>query len=260
MTIAILGMELHLRARTVILAAAGLICLTAIVGALFPSLGGSIGHLNLSKTVTGLIGGSDFSTITGWLRTEITSIYGPLVFSAIAITAATSTIAGEEEEGILALVLAHPVTRQRLLLAKAAAVALSLVGLAVAIFVGMLIAVALAGGGISAGHLAAAAVHLLFLSLAVGALALALAATTGSRGNAAGIAATVTLVMFLVNGIAPAVNGIGWLKYLTFFYYYEGHNPLTGGAYLPGLAVLAGVAIALAAAAVAGFENRDLRG
>jgi ABC-2 type transport system permease protein len=124
----------------------------------------------------------------------------------------------------------------------------------------MLIAAALAGGGISAGHLAAAAVHLLFLSLAVGALALALAATTGSRSNAAGIAASVTLVMFLVNGIAPAVSGIGWLKYLTFFYYYEGHNPLTDGVYIPGLAVLAGVAIALTAAAVAGFANRDLRG
>jgi ABC-2 type transport system permease protein len=260
MTIAILDMELRLRARTVIFAAVGLICLTAFVGALFPSLGASIGHLNLSKTVSGLIGGSDFSTITGWLRTEITSIYGPLVFAGVAITAATSTTAGEEEERILPLVLAHPVPRYRLLLGKASAIALMLFGLSVAIFAGMLLAVALAGGGVSAGHLAATALQLLFLALAVGALALALAAATGSRGTAAGVAATITLVMFLVNGIAPAINGIAWLKYLTVFYYYEGHNPLTSGVDLPGLAVLAGLTVALTAAAVAGFAHRDLRG
>jgi hypothetical protein len=66
--------------------------------------------------------------------------------------------------------------------------------------------------------------------------------------------------MLLVNGIAPTVNGIAWLKYLTFFYYYEGHDPLTSGVYLPGLAVLAALTIALTAAAVVGFAHRDLRG
>jgi ABC-2 type transport system permease protein len=257
---AIVETELRLRARTVIAAGAGLICLTAIVGSLFPSLGGSIGHLNLSKEVSGLIGGSDFSTITGWLRAEITSIYGPLVFCGVAILATTSTIAGEEEDRSLALVLAQPVRRSRLLLAKAGGVALELIGLSVAVFAGMLLAVALAGGGISAGRLAATALHMLLLALAVGALALALAAATGIRSTAAGVAAAVALVMFLANGIAPAVSDISWLKYLTLFYYYEGHDPLTDGAYIPGLAVLAAVTIALTSVAVVLFARRDLRG
>jgi len=253
MRTAVVETELRLRARTVIAAASGLISLTAIVGSLFPSLGGSIGHLNLSKEVSGLIGSSDFSTITGWLRAEITSIYGPLVFSGVAILACTATIAGEEEERILALVLAQPVPRSQLLLAKASGIGLELLG-------GMLLAVALAGGGVSTGHLTAAALHLLLLSLAVGALALTLAAATGRRSTAAGVAAGVTLVMFLVNGIAPAVNGTSWLKYLTLFYYYEGHDPLRTGVYIPGLAVLAAVTIVLTAAAVVFFAHRDLRG
>jgi ABC-2 type transport system permease protein len=252
--------ELRLRARTVLAAASGLIVLTALVGSLFPSLGNSIGQLHLSKEVSGLIGGSDFSTISGWLRTEITSIYGPLVLSGVAILAAATTIAGEEEEQILSLILAQPVPRSRLLLAKAGAIALELLGLSIAVFVGMLLAVALAGGGISAGHLAAAALHLLLLALAVGSLALALGGATGSRSNAAGVASAVALVMFLVNGIAPAIGAISWLKYLTFFYYYEGHNPLTGGAYIPGLLVLAAVTIVLTSAAVVLFARRDLRG
>ena len=260
MRIAVMHTELRLRARTVIAAASGLIFLTAIVGSLFPSLGGSIGKLNLSKEVSGLIGGSDFSTITGWLRTEITSIYGPLVFSGVAILAATTTIAGEEEQRILSLVLAQPVPRSRLVLAKACGIALELLALSIAIFAGMLLAVVLAGGGISTGHLAAAALHLLLLSLGVGALALSLAAYTGRRSTAAGVAASVTLAMFLVNGIAPALHGISWLKYLTLFYYYQGHDPLREGAYIPGLLVLIAVTILLTSAAVVLFAHRDLRG
>jgi ABC-2 type transport system permease protein len=259
-TTAIAGIELRVRIRTVLAAATGLICLTALVGALFPSLGGSIGHIRVSREVSGLIGGSDFSTINGWLRTEITSIYGPLVFSGVAIVAATGTIAGEEEDRILSVVLAQPVARSRLLLAKAGAIALELVCLSLAVFVGMLLAVALAGGGISADKLAGATLHLLLLALAIGALALAVSAATGKRSAAAGVTASVALAMFLVNGIAPAIKGISWLKYLTVFYYYEGHDPLREGAYIPGLAVLAAVAIVLIFAAHAGFANRDLRG
>jgi ABC-2 type transport system permease protein len=260
MSAAIFTMELRLRTRSVLSAAIGLICLTGVVGALFPSLEDSIGNLNLPTGVRDLLGTSDFSTIAGWLQTEITSVYGPLVFAGVAIAAAAATTAGEEEDRIFALVLAHPVPRTRLVLAKAAAIGTMLAGLAVAVFAGMLLAVALAGGGISAGHIAAAALHLLFLALAVGALALALGASTGRRGLAATVSAAVAVVMFLVNGFAPSIHSISWLKYLTVFHYYSGANPLINGVDLGGLAVLAGLTIASVAAAVVGFASRDLRG
>lgn len=260
MIAAIFKMELRLRARTVISAAVGLIALTAVVGALFPSLGDSIGELDLPEGVGDLLGGSDFSTIAGWLQTEITSVYGPLVFAGVAIVAATATTAGEEEDHILGLILAHPVSRSGLLLAKAAAIAVMLVVLAIAVFAGMLLAVALAGGGIAAGNLAGAALHLLMLALAVGSLALALAAGTGRRALAAGATAGVTMVMFLVNGFSPSIEAISWLKYLTIFHYYAGHDPFTTGVDVGGLAVLAAISVALTAAAVAGFARCDLRG
>ena len=260
MTGAIIGMEVRVRARMVLSAAAGLVALTAVVGALFPSLGESIGTLDLPQGVGDLFGGSDFSTIAGWLRAEITSVYGPLVVTGVGITAATATTAGEEEDRILALVLAHPVPRARLLLTKAAAVALMLAALAAAVFAGMVLAVALAGGGLPAGHLAAAALHLLFLAVAVAAGALALGAATGRRGTAAGVTAAVTLAMFLVNGFAPSIESISWLKYLTVFHYYSGEDPLTSGLDPAGLAILAALAVALGGMGVAGFARRDLRG
>jgi ABC-2 type transport system permease protein len=260
MTGAIVGMELRLRARTVLSAAVGLAALTAVVGALFPSLGDSIGKLDLPRGVGDLLGGGDLSSIAGWLRAEITSVYGPLVFAGVGITAAAASTAGEEEDRILGLVLAHPVPRTRLLLAKAAAIALMLALLAASLFAGMLLAVALAGGGVPAGRLAAAAVHLLLLAVAVAAGALALGAATGRRGLAAGATAAVTLVMFLVNGFAPSIASIAWLRYLTVFHYYSGEDPLTTGVHPGGLAVLAALAAALGVTAVAGFARRDLRG
>lgn len=78
------------------------------VGALFPAVGHSIGKLSIPKGVAQLLGGADYGTITGWYRSEIGAVYRPLVIAALAITAASACTAGEEEDRILGLVLAHP--------------------------------------------------------------------------------------------------------------------------------------------------------
>jgi beta-exotoxin I transport system permease protein len=251
-------LELRLRARSFALAGLGLMAVAAITGALFPSFGESLGKVDLPEGVGDLLGGGDFASISGWLNTEIASVYGPLVVAGSAIAAAAATIAGEEERRILALVLAHPVARTRLLLAKGAAIALLVAGLGVACWLGLLLSVALAGGGIGAGKLAALALHLAFLGLAFGALALALGGVTGRRAVAAGGSAAVAVAMYLVNGLAPVVAD--WLQYLTLFHYYEGGEPLRNGVDAGHLVVLAAVTAVLLAVAAAGFRDRDLRG
>ena len=257
MTGATLGLELRLRARSITLAGIGLMAVAAITGALFPSFGETLGKVELPEGVGELLGGGDFSTITGWLDTEIASVYGPLVVAGSAIAAAAATLAGEEERRILALVLAHPVSRTRLLLAKAAAIALEVAALGIACWLGLLISVALAGGGIGPGHLAALALHLAFLALAFGALALALGGMSGRRAAAAGGAAAVAVAMYLVNGLAPVTTD--WLQYLSLFHYYEGNEPLRNGVDPGHLAVLGAVSALLLGIAAAGFRGRDLR-
>lgn len=260
MIAATVGLELRLRGRIVASAAAGLIVLTAIIGALFPSLGASVGKITVPHGVGDFIGGGDLAAISGWLRAEIVAVYGPVVFSAIAIACAAATLAGEEESRILTLVLAHPVPRGRLVLAKAAAVALCLLCLAVAVFAGMLVAVALAGGGIGAANLAAVSLHLWLFGLAVGALSLACGAATGQRAIAATVPAAIVLVMYLLNGLAPVSHATTWLRYLSVFHYYEGNDPIRNGVSPSGLAVLAALVAVLVGIAVVAFGRRDLRG
>ena len=259
MTRPVFALALRLRLRSTASASVGLVAVLLIVGALFPAVGHSFSKFHLPTGVSDLLGGADYGTVTGWYRAEIASFYGPLLVSLVAITGAVGSTAGEEESGILALLLAQPLRRSRYVVAKAAAVAVAVLIVAVAAWIGLIAGVALAHGGISVAHLGAYALHLAFFGLAIGAVALALGAATGRPGTASGVAAGVALVGWLINGFAPLAHSIDWLKYLSPFYYYAGSDPLAHGVDTGHLAVLGLVALALTAAAAAVLERRDIR-
>jgi ABC-2 type transport system permease protein len=247
---------LRLRMPATISAGIGLIAVMIAVGALFPAVGHSIGKLHVSASVANLLGGADYGTITGWFRSEIGVFYGPLVIGALAITGAAATTAGEEEDRILGLVLAHPIRRSRLVAAKATAIAAIVVSIAFATWIGLIVGVAVGGGGITIAHITALAIELAFFGFATGAVALALGAGTGNKSLAVAVAATIGILGWLINSLAPLVSAISWLKYLAPYYYYAGHDPLTHGADIPGLTVLT---LLLTAVAMLGIERRDLR-
>jgi ABC-2 type transport system permease protein len=251
---------LRLRLPTAVSGGVGLIAVMAAVGALFPAVGHSIGKLNVPASVSNLLGGADYGTITGWFRSEIAVIYGPLVIAALAITGASATTAGEEEDRILTLVLAHPIRRARLVAGKATAIGAIVVIVAFATWIGLIVGVALGGGGIPIVHMTALAVQLAFFGFASGAMAIALGAGTGRRSLATGVAAAVGIFGWLINSLAPLVSAISWLKYLAPYYYYAGHDPLGRGIDVPGLIVLAALTLVLTAVAMIGIESRDLRG
>lgn len=254
------ALALRLRLRSTASASIGLVAVLLVVGALFPAVGHSFGKLHLPKGVSDLLGGADYATVAGWYRSEIASFYGPLLVSLVAITGAVSSTAGEEESGILALLLAHPLRRSRYVVAKAAAVAVAVLVVAFAAWIGLIAGVALAHGGISVAHLGAYALHLAFFGFAIGAVGLALGAATGRPGTASGVAAAIALASWLINGFAPLDHSIDWLKYLSPFYFYAGSDPLTQGVDTAHLAVLGLTTLALTAVAAAMIERRDIRG
>jgi len=249
----------RLRLVTTVATTMGMILVILMVGALFPSVGDSIGRLDVPRGVAELLGGADYGSLTGWMRSEIGAVYGPLVIAAVAIMAAVGSTAGEEEDGIVGLTLAYPITRSQLILAKAAAVLVAVLTIALGTFLGLLAGVAVGGGGVSATNLAALSLHLALFGCAIGALALALAAATGRRTLAAGGAAAFAVLAFLINGLAPLVHGLTWLKYVSPFYYYTGNDPIGHGIDAGHLAVLLVASIVLTMIAVAGFDRRDLR-
>ena len=211
------ALAVRLRLVSTCVTTLGVIAVILMVGALFPAVGDSIGKLDLPEGVSDLLGGADYGTLSGWFKSEIGAVYGPLVIAAIgavygplviaaiAITGAASSIAGEEEDRIMAMVLAHPVGRSSLVLAKATAVVVAVGILALGIWLGLIAGVALGGGGIAVGKLAALSIALAFFGCACGSVALALAAATGRKAVAAGGAAAVAGVGVLFNGVAPVL-------------------------------------------------------
>jgi ABC-2 type transport system permease protein len=253
-------LAVRLRLVASVLAAVGMIAVLLMVGALFPAVGGSIGKLDLPQGVADLLGGADYGSLTGWFRSEIGAVYGPLVIGATALTAAAGSTAGEEEQGILAIVLAHPVDRSRLILAKGAATAVAVAVVAFATWIGLLAGVAVAGGGIGLTGITGLAVPLLFFGLLVGALTLAVAAATGRKAVAIATASAFAVLGFLVNGFAPLVDAVEWARYASPFYWYEESDPIANGADAGDLAVLAAATVLLTAAAAILVRRRDLRG
>lgn len=253
-------MTLRRRLRTTLITGAGLATVAILVCALFPSIGGSIGDLDLGKGVSGLVGGGDFSTLPGYLNAEIFSIYGPLVLISSAITGVVSTTAKEEEDGSLSLVLSLPLSRRAVLLSKAGAVAVSVIVISLIVLVGLAVGVVIAGGGVGVADLAAQVVHLAALAFCFGGLAFAVAAGTGRRTEALAVAGGAAVLAYLVNGLAPLVDGLDWAQKLSPFYYYSGGDPLTGGIDVGHLAVLLLAAAVLTWLGLLGLARRDLRG
>jgi ABC-2 type transport system permease protein len=196
-------LAIRLRMPSTVAAGIGLIAVMLAVGALFPAVGHSIGALHVPKSVANLLGGADYGTITGWFRSEIGAIYGPLLAGGLAIAGACATLAAEEESRILAVVLAHPLGRRSLVISKAAAVAVVVTAIAFAAWLGLIVGVAAAGGGIPITHMAALAVQLAFFGFATGAVAVAFAATTGNRALAIGAASAIAILGWLINSFAP---------------------------------------------------------
>src|SRR5439155_13463829 len=64
-------LAVRLRLPATALTALGMALVVLMVGALFPAVGGSIGKLHLPKGVAELLGGADYGTIAGWMRSEI---------------------------------------------------------------------------------------------------------------------------------------------------------------------------------------------
>ena len=182
------------------------------------------------------------------------------MFAAVTITGVAGVTAGEEEDRILALVLAHPVKRSTLVVAKGAAIAAGALILALATWVGLIAGVAAAGGGIGLGNLGALSLHLAFYGFASGAVALAARRRPRAAGRSPPEARPPSRSLgYLVNGFAPLVDPIAWLKYFSPFYYYAADDPLANGVDVGDLAVLGLFSAALTAVAVVAIRRRDLR-
>lgn len=212
---------------------------------------------NLPEAVRNLIGG-DFGTPQGYVQAEMFSLLLPVLMLVYAIGAGARAIAGEEEAGTLDLLLSTPIRRGRVLLDKFWAMVAASLLLATLAWVAIVAVGRPVGLTVSPVNLAAAAVNLFLLGLAFGSIALAVGSATGSKGMAIGATSGLALLTFIVKTLAPSVPAIEPLRFLSPFFFYADHKPLSNAFNGVDIGVLAGITVVAILVAMLAFDRRDL--
>lgn len=200
----------------------------------------------------------DLTSAAGYLGSSVFGLILPLIAMFYGAATGARAIAADEETGQLDLLLAHPVSRTRFLLHRFAALAAGALGIAGAIFAGML---AIRGGadlaGISVTQFAAQCLQLALLATAFGGLAIGIGAATGRRAVVFTVTAVIGVLAYALHAFAGQL-GIADARYLSPFHYYIGGEPLRHGFQWADASVLLGTALILVAAGAAWFNRRDI--
>jgi ABC-2 type transport system permease protein len=240
----------------------GLFAMATMYAAFYPSVRKSASGLqiylkHMPDALKSFIG-SDYTSPAGYLRGEVFSILGPVLLLVFAIGAGARAVAGEEEAGTLDLLLSTPIRRRQVLVDKAVAMGATTVALVAILWVAILAFGPVFGLHVAIADVASACVMLLLLAMSFGAVAFALGCATGHRGPAIGITGGLAVCAFIVNGLAPTVHALHFLRPLSPFRWYLDPDPLLTGLHPLNVVVLVGVAAVALMLAWVTFERRDL--
>jgi Putative exporter of polyketide antibiotics len=242
----------------------GLALVALTYASVYPSIVASAAALHdyiqkLPEAIRSLIGGEDYTSPAGYLRTEFFSMMGPILFLVFSIGAGSRALAGEEEARTLDLLLSTPVRRHEVVRAKSIAIVAASAALAAVSF----IAIELFGPpfDLSVGvlGLAATCLMLALLGIAFGSISLAVGAMTGRRVVANAVAGGIAVVAFIVNALGPSVGWLRPLRPASPIRWYMEPDPMLTHVSVASVLVLVGIAAAGFAVAWIGFERRDLR-
>jgi ABC-2 type transport system permease protein len=255
---------LHEQRRALAGWAIGMSALVLLYASFYPSVRSNAETLNkyiesLPEALRNIVGrGGDIASSVGYIRSEIFSTMGPLLLLILAIGAGARAIAGEEEARTLDLLLANPIRRRTVVLHKFSAMVASTSGVGLVLLVSIVVFGPPFGLHIALVNVAAAVVSTIALALSFGSIALAVGCWRGRRGIAIAAPTSLAVVTYLLNALAPSIEGMGRFQVLSPFYHYIEYDPLRTGfsaLHLSVLVAIGGVALSLA---LLGFERRDL--
>jgi ABC-2 type transport system permease protein len=214
---------------------------------------------DIPDALRSVIGELSLGTPVGYLQSELFSFLGPALILVFAIGAGARSLAGEEEQGTLDLLVVMPITRRMIVVQKFAGMALTALGIGVVLWISVVVVGRLFGLDVAIPDIAAATLHLLLLGVAFGAIAMFLGAWHGRRALAIGVTSALAVGTFILNAFAPTVDGFAWAARLSPFFYYGDSLPLRNGLHIGHASALVALAVVALIATVAAFDRRDLR-
>ena len=245
--------------------AVGITLYTALIMAVWPVIEGNEEFADLAQSypdsIKALMGGAEafdaFTTPTGFLDSYLYSMILPFIFVGLAVSMGAALLAGDEEAGLLELLLSHPVGRASAAVQKSGAMAAATVGLGGVVVVVIWVAGSLVDLRVGVGALLAATVGTVLFALVHGQLALLAGAVGGSKGLALGVGWGVALGGYLFDVLAGIDESYDWLRWASPLHWATAGSPIDHGLPAGYLALLGALALALAATVVA-FRRHEL--
>lgn len=244
-----------------------MVVIVAILLLIYPSIHSQADQLNkvlnqLPSSIRELkTGGSqvDIASPVGYLHSQLYYITLPLILIIMSIGLGSSLLAKDEQNHTLELLLARPISRAKLLAAKAIS------GISLVLFVSIfsstatIILAKAVGLDVTAKHLLLTSAYMTLFSLSFGAIAFSLTAVSNvTRRTSTAIAAAVAFGGYLLASLSEISNYIEVPAKLLPYHYYvptqilAGHLNFGLNLYLFGVGSLACLVSWL------GFRNRDI--
>ncbi len=204
-----------------------LICLLV-----FPEMKGemeTISHLFAAMGSFAAAFGMDrlnFGSLTGFYAIECGNVIG-LGGAFFAAFAGVSILSKEEGEGTAEFLLAHPVSRARVVTEKLAAVLLQIAAMNLIVFVTSLLSICAIGEAIPWRELLLMHFACFLLQIELAAVCFGISAFL--RRGGLGVGLGIATVMYFLNLIANMSERLKFLKYITPFGYCEGTDIIANG-------------------------------
>lgn len=259
--------ELKQRRMYALAWAIGVLAIVATLLLLYPSIHHQASQLNdilgklppaLRDLKTGGTGG-EITSPTGFLNSQVFYATLPLFYIIMSIGLGGSLLARDEQNHTLELLLARPISRSRILGAKAIAGSLTVLLVAAVATIAMMLLAPAVDITIPAQNLLLANLVCAVFSLSFGAIAFALtAASTRTRQAGTAIATIISLAGYLLASLSGLTHFLKTPATLLPYHYYSPAQILAGHLSIGLCLYLAAIFAVSASLGWAGFCRRDI--
>lgn len=232
----------------------------------FDAFGGVAGYNEIFKALPESMrallkaSGGLATSADGYLSTQHRHPLYLIATAGFVIAASSGAMAREIERGILLMTLAAPIARWRYLLGRMTTMAVGLLILLAAAFMGIWVGVLVTGisSEVNMAVILQVELNLLMLSLAIAGIVALISSLSSDGGQVTAIGAGIAVTMFFLDFLAAVWSTAQPLGPLSVYYYYDPLKVSERGLAWADLSVLLGVAVVGLVSAFAVFQRRDI--
>lgn len=243
----------------------GIVSMTAMIMLVYPSIRDQADELaktldQLPEAIRGLKSSNteDLLSPVGFLNSQLFYATLPLFYGIMSIMLGSSLLSRDEQNHTLELLLARPVSRGRILLAKALAGTIIITLSSLATFVTVLALGLAVDISVAATDLAITMAYMLALCISFGAIAFTCSALSFARKASLGLAILFSLGGYLLASLAGLADSIQAISKLLPFHYYNPYDILNGTYSVTLSVYIATIFTVSVLVSWLGFRRRDI--